>query len=324
MSTRRYRILALDGGGIRGVMSAVWLKQLENRLGGPLSRHFDLIAGTSTGSILASAVGLEMEVDRIIDLYMSRGREVFPDLFSRWLNRAMRVFSEGMSAPKYDGLGLESVLKAVFEDKQLKDLRCPTLIPTYDIAARTPVVFKSWYAAKGHPDLMIRDVCRASSAGPTYFPAHLLKVDGKDTVLIDGGVVANNPTACALAEGVRLNTLRPAAERVDLAEFVVASFGTGDASQELTAAEGRQWGAIQWVLPLIDTLFDGSSDSANYIAENLLTEGNCYRFQLILKKQYELDNADPNDLLGLKRQAETYIALPEQQTRLDALANALR
>ena len=97
--TKRYRILSLDGGGIRGIITAVWLDRLEQALGGPLRQHFDLIAGTSTGGILACALARGTEAAKIVDLYRDRGREVFPDQAARLWSRITRTFSQGLSAP---------------------------------------------------------------------------------------------------------------------------------------------------------------------------------------------------------------------------------
>ena len=95
------------------------------------------------------------------------------------------------------------------------------------------------------------EVCKASSAAPTYFPAHILNLGGADVPLIDGGVFANNPTAGAIAEGVRINKALGNAGH-DLDEFVVASFGTGEATRPIEAKQALQWGALEWAVPIVD------------------------------------------------------------------------
>jgi patatin-like phospholipase/acyl hydrolase len=112
--SKQFRILSLDGGGIRGLITAIWLKRLEQEVKKPLHECFDLVAGTSTGAILACGISMGVPVDRIIQLYMEQGREVFPAPASRLWGRFTRVLSEGFSAPKYDGTGLERLTKRVY------------------------------------------------------------------------------------------------------------------------------------------------------------------------------------------------------------------
>ena len=103
---KRFRILSCDGGGIRGLLSAVWLSRLEKKLGGPLRDYFDLAAGTSTGSILACAVSLGIPAEKIVNMYLERSKEVFPPFEARIWERVQRTFTDGLSAPRYDGKGL--------------------------------------------------------------------------------------------------------------------------------------------------------------------------------------------------------------------------
>lgn len=321
---KRYRILSLDGGGIRGLMTAIWLKRLEDELGKPLHQHFDLVAGTSTGAILACAISKGMDADRIIELYVERGREVFPARPSRWWNRATRLISEGFSAPKYDGAGLNKVLKDVFHTTLFGTLEIkPTLITTYDVRGREARVFKN-----DRPEfnrLKVWELCRASAAAPSYFPAHVMRVGGVEMPLIDGGVVANNPTACAIAEGVRINSDPGHPDPRGIEEFVVASFGTGEATRPISIEEAKEWGALEWAIPLIDVLFDGSSDSVDYIASQLVPPENYFRFQTRLSDAYDdLDNADRTNVNALIRLGTEYINGMEGKRKMADLVARLQ
>lgn len=296
-----YRILSLDGGGIRGLMTAIWLKRLEDELGEPLYRHFDLIAGTSTGAILACGISKGIDVDRIIELYVDRGREVFPARASRWWSRATRVMTEGVSAPKYDGSGLDT---------------------TYDVLGREGRVFKN--DRPEYNSLKVWELCRASAAAPSYFPAHVMQVSGTELPLIDGGVVANNPTACAIAEGIRINSDPDHPDPRKIEDFVVASFGTGEATRPISIAESKEWGALEWALPVIDVLFDGSADSVHYIASQLVPRESYFRFQARLSDAYDdLDNADTTNLHALIRLATQYIDGPEGKQKMADLVARL-
>ena len=315
----KYRILSLDGGGIRGLMTAVWLKRLREKLSKPLHHYFDLVAGTSTGAMLACAVSKGLDPDEIIDLYMERGRKVFPSTSSRLWSRATRVFSDGLSAPKYDGKGLESELRSVFKTSTFGGLRIkPTLVTTYDVFGRQAVVFKNTNAR--FKKLKVWEICRASAAAPTYFPAHVLNLDGADVPLVDGGVVANNPTACAIAEGVKINQTTG----IGLEDFVVASFGTGESIRRIDPGEAKEWGAAQWAIPIIDVLFDGSADSVDYISSQLVAADHYFRFQTRLTDAYDdMDNADRTNLNALIRIANQYIDNDVGGDMLDSLAGLL-
>lgn len=307
MPTKRYRILSLDGGGIRGLITAIWLKRLQDELKKPLHTYFDLIAGTSTGAILACGISKGIDVDRIIELYELRGREVFPALPSQLWSRATRLFSDGTSAPKYDGVGLEKVLKDIFRTTVFGNLKIkPTLVTTYDVLGREAYVFKNNKPA--YHSLRVWELCKASASAPTYFPSHVLPVDGVDIPLIDGGVVANNPTACAIAEGMRINSPDDNPDPCELKDFVVASFGTGESTRSISIHESKEWGAVEWALPIVDVLFDGSADSVHYISSQLINPERYFRFQTKLEDAYDdLDNADHTNINALKHIATRYI-----------------
>lgn len=304
---KKYRILALDGGGIRGLITAVWLQRLEEKLRGPAAEHFDLLAGTSTGSLLACALALGIPARQIVDLYRERGRLVFPGPASRLWSRFERAFTQGVSAPKYDGKGLDEELRRVFGGARLGELKRPTLAVSYDTFNRQVVVFKSY--RERHAQLPVWQVCRASSSAPAYFPACIMELGEAEIPLIDGGVVANNPTACAIAEGVRLNGAKSPKERIGPTNFVVASFGTGELSRPITSDEATEWGALEWAIPLIDVLFDGSTDAVDYIATQILKEGNYFRFQTRLERAYDdLDDASATNVNALIATAQGYLA----------------
>lgn len=317
----KYRILSLDGGGIRGIATAVWLNKLEEELGSALRNHFDLIAGTSTGSILATAIGLGIPASEIIDLYREKGQLIFPSASTRLWSRITRTFAEGLSAPKYPADGLESALKDVFGKKTMGMLKVPTLVFTYNVFSREPLVFKSYKA--DHATLPVWQVTRASCSAPTYFPAMVMKVGQAEQPLVDGGVAANNPSACVVAEGIKLNAAAAAKQRVALEDFVLASFGTGSTTRSISAKEAMEWGALEWAIPIIDVLFDGSTDTSDYVAQQIISDGKYFRFQMPLEKAYDdMDKADPVNLNALVAAAENYLT-SAGNTQIKALKKLL-
>ena len=159
------------------------------------------------------------------------------------------------------------------------------------------------------------EVCRASSAAPTYFPAHAMKVEGRDCALIDGGVVANNPTACAIAEALRKD-----AQVDNSRDLVVLSVGTGERTRSISLAAAREWGALEWAVPIIDVLFDGNTDSVDYIARYLVGNG-YFRMQEHLHIGLDdLDDTSATNLIALEFMAKEYLAKAETQTMLAELA----
>lgn len=332
VTPKTYRILALSGGGVRGLVTAVWLNRLEQKLGTPIGQSFDLIAGTSAGALTACALASGMSTGAIVDLYRDRSQEIFPLPPARLWSRILRFFTQGFDAPRYDAKGLESFLRSVFGDRRFGELQVPTLITSYNLANREALVFKTMrtsddpandtYTKYNH--IPIWEICKASASAPVYFPAHVTEIEGRRVPLIDGGVVANNPTACAIAEVVRMNDSQPDSLKVGLDQFIVASFGTGEPTRLITLQNSQTWGALSWVLPLIDVLFDGSADSVDYVARQLLNETNYFRFQTPLDKAFDgIDRSDSENLTALIRVAQDYLTR-EGDALLDKLVAEIK
>lgn len=317
---RIQRILTLDGGGIRGLVSAIWLEALEARLQaagkGPLHAHFDLVAGSSTGVLIAMGLAIGMPAKDITALYETFGDDVFPGAAERLWSRVTRSFSQGLSAPRYSPKGIERVLKRVFGQRTLGSVSPRAMAIAYDTLTRNPLFFKSYKPE--HADIPLWEVCRAATAAPTYFPAHLATIERRRRALIDGGVVANNPTACALAEAVRLNG------DASLQGIVLLSVGTGQTTRPISEREATTWGALEWAIPIIDVLFDGSADSVDYIATQLLGDGHYVRLQAPLLRGYDdFDNVDRTNLLALRDTAQAHLQRAETQAQLERLVALL-
>ena len=303
-----YRILSLDGGGIRGVITAMWLRELESILGSPVRDHFDLIVGTSTGSILACALAMGKRPDDIINLYETRGQIIFPGLSGRVWSGLKRTFTDGLSQPKYDGEGLDRELQAAFGTATFGTLPRKTLVVSYDTVRREARIFKSWRGDHDYVTCPVWQIVRSSCSAPTYFPAFDLKINGVSNSMIDGGVAANNPTACAIAEGVRLNEQLSPSQRIPLERFVVLSLGTGAMTRPISLQSAQEWGALEWAIPIIDVLFDGSADTTDYIAAQLLETRHYCRMQTDLDDAYDdMDNASSTNIKALKAVAEQYL-----------------
>ena len=162
------RVLAIDGGGIRGLIPALVLTELERRAGRRTYEMFDLIAGTSTGGILACAVCAPdaLPASDLVQLYTEEG----PKIFDRPLFQRIRS-ADGLLDEKYDDAALDSALERFLEHKRLAETRPDLIVPSYDTALPGPYFFKTT-KAKETPetdDFPLSVVARATSAAPTYF-----------------------------------------------------------------------------------------------------------------------------------------------------------
>lgn len=273
------RILSIDGGGIRGIIPGKVLVYVEHKLqektGKPdarIAEYFDLIAGTSTGGILACIYLCptkdepkrpRFSAEEAVDLYLTRGKKIF----SRPLWKKI-IGYRGLFDEKYNPDELENALKDKFGDLKLSELFKPCLITAYDILLRKTTFFtrKEAIVDKGR-DFLIKNIARATSAAPTYFePAKIKSMSKLDYPLIDGGVFANNPTLCAYAEVRSKFEKLPDTGKPPMAEnMAILSLGTGKPEKErFTYKRAKKWGAVGWIRPLIDIMMSGVSETVDY------------------------------------------------------------
>ncbi len=321
-----YRVLSLDGGGIRGIMTAVWLARLEKILGKQLRGYFDLIAGTSTGSILACGIATGKPASDIVGLYRNRGDIIFRRNglmhASRWYRRFHTLFR-----PRYGLGGLRTELQAIFvtddnEPLRMSDLQPKTMVLAYDAFRRNPVVFKSY--VDYHSDVLVADACQASSSAPTFFPACDITLEGAVLPMIDGGVVANNPSACALDEVIALHGKSSIFTLNEETSVVLASFGPGSFTRSIRRRDARQWGAWGWMANILDVMFDGSSDAAHFICKKILPDDYYFRFQTKIDSDFSvMDNASSENINSLIAVATQYWDHDGGHDLLKALADVL-
>lgn len=296
------KILSIDGGGIRGVIPAMVLHHIEKQTGKRIAELFDVIAGTSTGGILAVGItcpgesgGPRYSAADLVALYEDCGEQIFPH---EWFGK-LRQFTE----EKYDASGLETVLRDKLGDAMLSEALTGVIVTAYDIGRRAPVFFRS-SRAKESPadhDFRIRDVARATAAAPTYFePVRLpLPAPGPDLTLVDGGVFANNPGMCAFVDAH--------AGRARTSGTLMVSLGTGVLTRPISFDDARGWGLINWARPILDVVFDGVSDSVDYQLEQIL-DNSYHRFQTVLDKANDdMDDASARNIENLKLEAEDLI-----------------
>ena len=256
-----YRILSFDGGGIRGLVTLALLKRLESQIPN-LIKGADLLAGTSTGGIIALGLAAGKSVDEMIALYRDNGSKIFDD--SWWDD--LRDLG-GLAGADYDQKNLGKILTGLFPDTKLKDLGKRVLIPSFnlddgdpDATKRTwgPKFFHNFPGTDSDGEELVVDVALDTSAAPTYFPTH--------GTYIDGGVVANNPSLAAVAQTQDTRNTDPVPV---LGDIFLLSLGTG---VNLSYVKGKNldWGLAQWAKPLVSLLLDASMGIADYQCRYLL------------------------------------------------------
>jgi uncharacterized protein len=318
------KVLSSDGGGIRGLIPAMVLAEIERRTGKRIAEMFDLVAGTSTGGILALGVTKpgqdgkpEYSAKKLIDLYETEGGKIFSipvwhRIHSGW----------GLAEEKYPSEGIEEVMKQYFGDAHLAQALKEVLVTAYEIEQRGPWFFKRRHAldpAQGF-DPFMRDVARATSAAPTYFEPIQLKVGSLgNRAFIDGGVHSNNPAMCAYVEARKIHP--------EENDFLVVSLGTGEPTREMPYEEVKGWGLALWAQPILNVVFDGVSDTVDYQLQELLSteEGDgrrYYRFQTVLDiGKDDMDDASRTNIVALKTKAKEIIS--KNDAILDSLCAQL-
>jgi uncharacterized protein len=314
------RVLAIDGGGMRGIVPALILAEIEKRTGKPIAAQFDLIAGTSTGAILALGLTRPADsdvtkpafaADDLVNFYRQRGRNVFPRSF-RLLRKLRWMFS-----PKYNPAELESLLNQYFSDVQFQEALTNVLVPAYDIGGHRRIWFSQWST----PTLLMRDVLRGAIAAPTYIPPVRFAVT-KDispkgyVTLVDGGLFANDPSPEALS---RSGNMRLDHEHRDNS-LLLLSLGTGANATDYSFEEAWRWGAVGWVNPLLEIAVDVRPNEAE--VERLMQGKDYVRLQLDFKgKAPELD--DSSDWAVGELTAQTQKLIDKEKTTLDLVALSL-
>ena len=227
-----FRILAIDGGGIRGIFPAAILATLEEEHldGNGIGQHFDLIAGTSTGGILALGMGAGMTAGEILQMYLEQGHLVFPTNERGFTGKIRRLFSA-----QYDRRALDRLLRQTFGEKTLRESKRRLLIPSTEGRNGEVWVFKTPH----HPDYwldedeLMSSVASATSAAPTYFTPF----QRQSRTFLDGGIWSNNPAMAALVEALSCFTTRPEDVRI-------LSIGCGQKPFQMTEGQAKNSGMV--------------------------------------------------------------------------------
>jgi uncharacterized protein len=349
----RFCILSIDGGGIRGLIPALVIAELERRLRRatherrPVSDYVHLFAGTSTGGLIALGLtapdgegGPRMDGEELVALYREEG----PRIFHRSMWQKVRSLW-GWIGPKYSTTALEDVVKQRIGPASLSGALREVMVVAYDMTDEGPQFFKRWRAREAdRADPLMADAAMATACAPTYFPSWPVPSTGGDgRALVDGGVFAANPTVAAISEALKRRSDEPA--DLDPRELLVVSLGTGEPGRDAVAAfqqrTVRRWGRLQWIWPrdrgpaLLNAIFDGQSEAADHWAHTVINSEpgdpasgsrighgpRYFRLQADLTRAHAMDDASEAALDALARSAERLIA--ERGSELDQITDLL-
>jgi uncharacterized protein len=290
-SGQPFRVLALDGGGIRGTYTASVLAALEQMTGKRIADHFDLITGTSTGGILAVGLGLGLTAKQLLDFYVTKGPEIFPPPPVGFI----RAFWRWLSRPKLCQDNLCAAARGVIGDRLFGESKCRLVIPAYDGVRGSIQLFKTAHSPDYKQDYLrpALTVAMGTAAAPTYYPAYTDEAGG---AYLDGGVWANSPVMVGLLEATCI-----LGRKIDDVELL--SIGTTTEPFEVSHKR-RRGGILAWNKGLI-TLFMQAQAEAALGQANLLTKKRMLRIDATTSPgRFALDNAaEIKDLRSLGEQA---------------------
>ncbi|MEH7387658.1 CBASS cGAMP-activated phospholipase [Bacillus sp. JJ1521] len=281
------KILCIDGGGIRGVYAVAILRAIEKEYKQPISDMFDMIAGTSTGSIIAASATLELDMGEVQESYIKYGEKIFT-------KQSKIGFLKSVYSDRY----LRHYIQEAFGEITLFDIRKPLLIPTVDITHGKPFVHRTNYGNAEQDDHSIKlwDAVLSSCSAPVFFPPNNIK---NNYLAIDGGLWANNPSLVCITEAQHHF-------KKDLTDIQIMSIGTGLQKIDFSIETKNKWGVTQWLpfhLPsmkmtpkLLDLALHLSSESITYHCQHLLG-GNYFRINEDLGQEVPFDALEYVDFL---------------------------
>ncbi len=315
---RDINILSLDGGGVRGLISAVLLEALMGRINQDRRRPlaagdlFDLVAGTSAGGLIALALtmpgadgeGYLATPSDLVRLFRDRGADIFPLRPGRFRRRLRQYIR-----PKYGRQGLDTVLKDLLGNRKFSDAKTALLLLSYDTLSDEPVFFKNrpvyWLRRPGHPsddaDIPAWHAAAGTASAPSYFPAFRTRDSrGTPLSLIDGAVFGNNPAVFALIEAMKMYPGR---------RYRVLSVGTGFREDSLTWERIHRWGLLGWAnpfrnVPLLQVMGAGQRDSALHVLDKH-PDVDFHRWD-VYDEGWAMDDARPHSLEQLEEAARRW------------------
>ncbi len=295
----KFSLLSLDGGGIKGIFSAAVLAALEEDLNIKIADHFDLIAGTSTGGIIAIGLGLGLTPRQILNFYLDNAAKIFPSSNRRWFR--------GWLGVKYSNEPLIKSLKDIFGNKTFGCSTKRLIIPSYSLTSDEVYNFRTAHHVRLRRDYKIPawQVAAATSAAPTYFPAFR---EINNSRLVDGGVWANNPLMLGIVEAITALD----ADRSQMRAFSIGTTYSKNAYQDHFNTAGK----LRWVSKMTNLFMTGQKHASLNHAQLLLGKDNLSRVDFIVPgHELALDSIGGREILFAAAHEEVRKISPEFKER---------
>ncbi|MEL6152794.1 MAG: patatin-like phospholipase family protein [Bacteroidota bacterium] len=317
---KQIRILSIDGGGVRGIIPARILQEIETRTSKRIHELFDLIVGNSTGGILA--LGLVTPDEK------GQAKFTAQDLVSFYQQNCPKIFSHslwrkvstgwGLWNPKYSRDNLDKILKEVLGNVKLSQTLKPAMITSYSLDQSLPHLWTTRRAKEApNHNYYLRDIAGATSAAPTYFSPKVIQTsDGRTLHEIDGGIWANDPEVTVVEE---LKAMGVSNLSTDV---LMVALGTGKVALNKSAKDLKNAGIIGWLVNanLIDIMMSADSEWSESVATALFPQN--YRLKVpIAPSLSAMDNSSQKNMNGLLKAAEA--CLKTQEEMIDKICKAL-
>ena len=302
---KKFKVLVLEGGGVKGLLAVLILKEVERLTGKKVHQLFDLIVGTSTGGLIASALtasrfGYEpsLNIEDLENIYMNETQAIFPQ--KGFIQDLRALFTS-----RYSTKPRSKVFKNYLKEFKLSSTLVPIIIPSYDLEENQPIFFKTRYTDETKKDPLLYDICMAASAASTYFKPHRFNYDGRDVRCIDAGLYINNPSLAAIFE-LSKHYKEYGLDEYSSEDMMMLSIGAGIGS--IKPKHKDRWGTVRLIGDVIKVMFNGQARTTEYGITELLTPGNYLRVEFQLDPEHsEMDNSSPENMEYLADAAERYL-----------------
>jgi patatin-like phospholipase/acyl hydrolase len=323
----KFKILSIDGGGLRGIVPLLILKEIEKRTGKRIHELFDMMVGTSTGGLIAACLTLRKEgsseplytIDELSKMYTEYGSTIFPieGSIGKFFKKANNLIN-----PQFSDKGIDQVLKKFISEQRIKDAIRPIIVSTYDLNSNQAVFFKTSEAAENNMvNARIYDICRATSAAPTYLPAYSFNYKGQMLTGIDGGTFINNPTMAAIAEISKYGQAgfykKADGSKVAFEDIAILSLGTGTYTGSISQRQAVSWGQLQWITCITDIMMRGVNQTTDYEAKEMLSNNQYLRLNISIgdEKYSDMADARPETQNYLKEEVNKQIFLDQLKNK---------
>ncbi len=312
MTNKKNVLLSIDGGGVRGVVPLMILKEIEKLTGKPISENIDYFAGTSSGALIGAVLALKDDEGNSI--YGTK--EVF-DIINRVTKNIFKEKGIGLFDSKYDRSEFDYQLENIFKNAKLSETKFPISVTAFNLNDYSPKVWSTLKSLKNsNEDALLKDILGASTSAPYYFDSKQIN----DDFYIDGGVISNTSTMSGYVDMVKNSIVK---NSVDLDNLIVISLGTGKVINT-NHSSYKNFGILDWLFTknnILDVALDSSSLNNQKLAQELFGE-NYYRLNPIISDEMNsLDDSSEENIKHLQDITQKYIA--DNQDLIHRVANTL-